>query len=166
MIRSSCSWSSFIFCGIFFPPSLSVVCHIKKAVFLILVALVSHQCTESLVCCHGVASVSYTHLMALYWNDMADILGSRAGIYLERFETAGIQGEDVSRLIFLIYLGIAAAVCGFLILKLKFYLLVLAWALVLPILSGILGMEPDAGTGVKMCIRDRGTRITRAWWNC
>ena len=86
--------------------------------------------------------------MALYWNDMADILGSRAGIYLERFETAGIQGEDVSRLIFLIYLGIAAAVCGFLILKLKFYLLVLAWALVLPILSGILGMEPDAGTGV------------------
>ena len=86
--------------------------------------------------------------MALYWNDMADILGSRAGIYLKRFETAGIQGEDVSRLIFLIYLGIAAAVCGFLILKLKFYLLVLAWALVLPALSGILGMEPDAGTGV------------------
>ena len=32
--------------------------------------------------------------MALYWNDMADILGSRAGIYLKRFETAGIQGGD------------------------------------------------------------------------
>ena len=86
--------------------------------------------------------------MALYWNDMADILGSRAGIYLERFETAGIQGEDAARMVFLIYLGMAAAVCGFLILKLKFYLLVLAWALVLPVLSGILGMEPDAGTGV------------------
>lgn len=51
-------------------------------------------------------------------------------------------------MVFLIYLGMAAAVCGFLILKLKFYLLVLAWALVLPVLSGILGMEPDAGTGV------------------
>ena len=86
--------------------------------------------------------------MALYWNDMADILGSRAGIYLKRFETAGIQGGDAARMVFLIYLGIAAAVCGFLILKLKFYLLVFAWALVLPALSGILGMEPDAGTGV------------------
>ena len=86
--------------------------------------------------------------MALYWNDMADILGSRAGIYLKRFETAGIQGGDAARMVFLIYLGMAAAVCGFLILKLKFYLLVLAWALVLPVLSGILGMEPDAGTGV------------------
>ena len=84
--------------------------------------------------------------MALYWNDMADILGSRAGIYLKRFETAGIQGGDAARMVFLIYLGMAAAVCGFLILKLKFYLLVLAWALVLPVLSGILGMEPDAGT--------------------
>lgn len=29
--------------------------------------------------------------MALYWNDMADILGSRAGIYLKRFETAGYR---------------------------------------------------------------------------
>ena len=86
--------------------------------------------------------------MALYWNDMADILGSRAGIYLKRFETAGIQGGDAARMVFLIYLGMAAAVCGFLILKLKFYLLGLAWALVLPVLSGILSMEPDAGTGV------------------
>lgn len=34
--------------------------------------------------------------MALYWNDMADILGSRAGIYLKRFETAGIQGGDAA----------------------------------------------------------------------
>lgn len=41
-------------------------------------------------------------------------------------------------MVFLIYLGMAAAVCGFLILKLKFYLLVLAWALVLPVLSGTL----------------------------
>ena len=31
--------------------------------------------------------------MALYWNDMADILGSRAGIYLKRFETAGDTGR-------------------------------------------------------------------------
>ena len=36
--------------------------------------------------------------MALYWNDMADILGSRAGIYLKRFETAGIQGGDAARM--------------------------------------------------------------------
>ena len=86
--------------------------------------------------------------MALYWNDMADILGGRAGIYLKRFETAGIQSADASRLIFLIYLGIAAAVCGFLVLKLQLYVLVIAWALVLPILSGLLGIEPDAGTGV------------------
>lgn len=86
--------------------------------------------------------------MALYWNDMADILGSRAGIYLKRFETAGIQEGMPPAWYSLFILEWQRAVCGFLILKLKFYLLVLAWALVLPVLSGILGMEPDAGTGV------------------
>lgn len=86
--------------------------------------------------------------MALYWNDMADILGSRAGIYLKRFEDCRDTGRGAARMVFLIYLGMAAAALRIPYPEIEVLLLVLAWALVLPVLSGILGMEPDAGTGV------------------
>ena len=56
---------------------------------------------------------------ALYWNTVADTFGSRAGIYFTRFDTADIMAEDTARLVFLIYLGMAAAVIGFLILRFR-----------------------------------------------
>ena len=50
---------------------------------------------------------------ALYWNTVADTFGSRAGIYFTRFDTADIMAEDTARLVFLIYLGMAAAASDF-----------------------------------------------------
>ena len=84
----------------------------------------------------------------LYWNTVADTFGSRAGIYLTRFDTTDIMSEDTARLAFLIYLGVAAAVIGFLILRFHIYVLVFAEIFVLPFLMMLTGKEPENGAGV------------------
>ena len=81
--------------------------------------------------------------MALFWNNMADILGGQAGIYLTRFDTGSIHEDMAARLVFLVYLGMVAAVLGFLILKIRGYILIFGMALLLPFLSILLGTEPD-----------------------
>lgn len=81
--------------------------------------------------------------MALYGNDLADLLGSKAGIYIKSFATSGIQGEDSSRLLFLIFLAMAVAVAGCLIFRLHGYPLLLISVLLYPFLIEILGTEPD-----------------------
>lgn len=73
---------------------------------------------------------------ALYWNTVADTFGSRAGIYFTRFDTADIMAEDTARLVFLIYLGMAAAVIGFLILRFRIYVLVFLEIFVTSIYDG------------------------------
>lgn len=95
--------------------------------------------------------VMYRQLMdglALYWNDLADTLGSRAGIYLTRFETAGIQNNMAVRTVFLCYLGVAAAVLGFFVMKLHLYLLILLWVLAIPVAAVVTGTEPDVVSGI------------------
>ena len=85
---------------------------------------------------------------ALYWNTVADTFGSRAGIYFTRFDTADIMAEDTARLVFLIYLGMAAAVIGFLILRFRIYVLVFLEIFVLPFMMVLTGKEPESGVGV------------------
>ena len=85
--------------------------------------------------------------LALYWNDMAEILGKNTGIYLFRFDTGSIQGENLPRLFFLVYLGMASAVISFLILKLRLYVIVLLWALALPVVAQLSGTEPNNWEG-------------------
>lgn len=69
---------------------------------------------------------------ALYWNDAADILGSRAGIYISRYDTAAISAGDTSRVLFLVFLGMAAAVAGVFILKYRWYVPVLLCTILYP----------------------------------
>lgn len=84
----------------------------------------------------------------LYWNDMADVLGSRAGIYLTRLETASISSSDMTRVVFLVYLGMMAALCGFLVLRFRLYILVFVGIFALPTVMIMTGAEADARLGV------------------
>ena len=90
--------------------------------------------------------------LALYWNAVADTFGGSAGIYLTRFDTTDIISEDTACLFFLIYLGVAAAVIGFLILRFHMYVVVFAGILVLPVLSGLTGKAPDSVVGIAFYI--------------
>ena len=65
-----------------------------------------------------------------------------------RFDTADIMAEDTARLVFLIYLGMAAAVIGFLILRFRIYVLVFLEIFVLPFMMVLTGKEPESGVGV------------------
>ena len=58
------------------------------------------------------------------------------------------MAEDTARLVFLIYLGMAAAVIGFLILRFRIYVLVFLEIFVLPFMMVLTGKEPESGVGV------------------
>lgn len=85
---------------------------------------------------------------ALYWNTMTDTLGSRAGIYLTRFDTTAIIAEEAARLSFLIYLGMAVAVIGFIILRFHICILVFAEIFAVPIVTVLTGKEPESVAGI------------------
>lgn len=80
---------------------------------------------------------------ALYWNDAADILGSRAGIYLNRYDTTAITSGNSSRIMFLIVPGIMAAVLGLIILKYRWCILTLLCAALYPALLLLTEGVPD-----------------------
>lgn len=80
---------------------------------------------------------------ALYWNDAADILGSRAGIYLNRYDTTAITSGNSSRIMFLIVPGIIAAVLGLIILKYRWCILTLLCAALYPVLLLFTEGVPD-----------------------
>ena len=79
----------------------------------------------------------------LYWNDAADILGSRAGIYLNRYDTTAITSGNSSRIMFLIVPGIIAAVLGLIILKYRWCILTLLCAVLYPALLLLTEGVPD-----------------------
>ena len=85
--------------------------------------------------------------MALYWNDMADILGSVPG-----FTSKGLRLRDTGRgcrphgIPYLSWNGSGSLRIPYP--EIEVLSTGACLALVLPVLSGILGMEPDAGTGV------------------
>ena len=86
--------------------------------------------------------------LALYWNNIAEIFGKYAGIYLFRFDTGNIQETDMAGLLFMIFLGMAVALLGFLVLKFHLYVILLLWSLILPALTVLTGIEPDNRSGV------------------
>ena len=101
--------------------------------------------------CAGLLFALHRQLLdgsALYWNDMAYMLGSRAGIYLTRLETANVGSPDMARLVFLVSFGMAVTLCGFLILRFRLYILAFAQILVLPLVMAMTGAEADARLGV------------------
>lgn len=71
---------------------------------------------------------------ALYWNDAADILGSRAGIYINRYDTTAVSSGETARILFLVFLGIAAAVAGVIVLERRWWLVTLISAVSYPAL--------------------------------
>lgn len=71
---------------------------------------------------------------ALYWNDAADVLGSQAGIYINRYDTTAVSQGNTSRLLFLVFLAMAAAVAGAIILKNRWCVLLLFCTVLYPAL--------------------------------
>ncbi|MFR3948819.1 MAG: hypothetical protein ACLTZM_18230 [Ruminococcus sp.] len=58
------------------------------------------------------------------WNQLADVLGKKAGIYLTIYQIKE-SGNANGELAVLIFLGIVCGLLGFLILKLRLYVLLL-----------------------------------------
>lgn len=77
----------------------------------------------------------------MIWNQIAQVLGSKAGIYLNMYQqnTSSVYAE----ISFLIFLGIACGLLGFLTLKLRLHVLLLLFAAVLPALMVKTGLLPD-----------------------
>ena len=76
------------------------------------------------------------------WNQMGEVLGSKAGIYVTIFQQSG-SDLAFSRKIFFIFLGMAVGTVGCFILKLRAVFLVLIWACCLPVLMAVTGIFPD-----------------------
>ena len=80
--------------------------------------------------------------MIWFWNQIAEVLGSKTGIYLTVYQQSN-SGNGFHQKIFLVYLGIALAAAGFLCLKLRLFLLVFGWAFLLPVLMVLTELTPD-----------------------
>lgn len=116
---------------------------------------------------------------ALFWNDAADILGSRAGIYINRYDTTAVLSGDMARIIFLVFLGMAAAVLGVIILKCRWWGLILFCAVLYPILVLLTNGVADQRACIFFYLgsvlelnfilsyfrkNDGGTQSSRAFW--
>lgn len=77
-----------------------------------------------------------------FWNQLAQVLGSKGGIYLTVYQqntSDRTNGETV----FFLFFGIACGLLGFFILKLRLYVMLLVFAAVLPVLMVETGLFPD-----------------------
>ena len=76
------------------------------------------------------------------WNQLAEVLGKKAGIYLTIYQLKD-SGKANGELAAFIFLGIACGLLGFLILKLRWYVLLLLFAAVLPVVLVKTSLLPD-----------------------
>ena len=76
------------------------------------------------------------------WNQLAEVLGKKAGIYLTVYQITD-SGNASEEMAFLVFLGIACGLLGFFILKLRLYVVLLVFATVLPVLMVKTGLFPD-----------------------
>ena len=82
-----------------------------------------------------------------YWNKMADTLGSRSGIYLAKYEIAS-GNNRAEQILFLIFLGLVAGMAGMAVHKAGLTILVILWAMVLPVCMFYLQQIPDMNQGM------------------
>ena len=80
-----------------------------------------------------------------FWNELADILGSRAGIYLTRYGTSAGAREQI---FFFLFLGIVMGLAGTLVNRMRLTVFVVFWALLLPVCMFYLQKFPDLKTGL------------------
>lgn len=81
------------------------------------------------------------------WDELADTLGSRTGIYLTRYGTSAETG-DRELILFFLFMGIVMGLAGTLVSCMRFTVLVVLWALVLPVCMFYLQKFPDLKTGL------------------
>ena len=82
-----------------------------------------------------------------FWNQVAQVLGKRAGIYLTVYQQEDVNGTFFLTVFFL-YLGIVVGVLGFFFLKIKSSVILLLWAFLLPVLMVLTDLTPDG----KLCM--------------
>lgn len=81
------------------------------------------------------------------WNQVAEILGSKAGIYLTRYAVSE-SGLTADQTWFLTMMGIAAGVIGYAVTRLRLSILLLLYSMVFPALIGLLEQNPDGRMAV------------------
>ena len=81
------------------------------------------------------------------WDELADTLGSRAGIYLTRYGTSAETGGR-ELIFFFLFLGIMMGLVGTLVSRMRLTVIVVLWALVLPVCMFYLQKFPDLKTGL------------------
>ncbi|MBU5479724.1 DUF3488 and transglutaminase-like domain-containing protein [Blautia sp. MSJ-19] len=76
------------------------------------------------------------------WNQVADMFGSKAGIYLTRYAVSE-NGMAADQVYFLTLMGIAAGVIGYAVTRLRLSILLLLYSMVPPVLISLLDQNPD-----------------------
>lgn len=83
--------------------------------------------------------------MTEIWNEITDVLGSKAGIYLTRYASSGNVSEMDLQL-FWSFMGLAAGLLGVVILKMRISVLMMLWGMIIPVLIFGLDVVPDGGS--------------------
>ena len=71
------------------------------------------------------------------------MLGKKAGVYITAYQQN--DTSQSSQMIFLVFLGIVAAMAGFFFIKARLYPLLFLWAVVLPVFMTWTDTIPDTG---------------------
>ena len=106
-----------------------------------LVAAVFSLSAAAGICLFAFSGMLLNGFLSL-WNQLAEVLGKKAGIYLTIYQLKD-SGKANGELAVLIFLGIACGLFGFLILKLRWYVLLLLFAAVLPVVLVKTELLPD-----------------------
>lgn len=77
------------------------------------------------------------------WNEAETVLGKKAGVYITAYQQN--DTSQSSQMIFLVFLGIVAAMAGFFFIKARLYPLLFLWAVVLPVFMTWTDTIPDTG---------------------
>ena len=79
----------------------------------------------------------------VFWNKGADLFGSSAGIYLVRYQTVTDVDTELAAMVFLVCLGIAAGVAGYLFFHWRISLILVLYGLAPVVLMVLTGSFPD-----------------------
>ena len=97
------------------------------------------------VCCLAVAAILHTHFqngMTGLWNQVAEVLGSKAGIYFTQY-TVAEENMANDQLLFWLLLALLAGLAAFAVLRLRLRLITILWSMVFPVLISLLNVHPD-----------------------
>ena len=97
------------------------------------------------ICCLAVSVILHKQLlngMTGLWNQAAEVLGSKAGIYLTQY-TVAEENMANDQLMFWLLLALFTGLAAFAVLRLRLRFITILWSMVFPVLISILNTQPD-----------------------